>query len=204
MKAFRILLVILFVLPLPFSSCDKIGPQNRYIYSYEIISIRNEVGLISNEQNYITLEPTSRSIAFDSLRKLGIAIRSDSVMAADQSLASARGFYASVIADPAPPVFNTNIALISIYPSDSIYTESYSFGPDDSIISLFQASRFYDYETQDVLTFISNLDSWYVDEELLFHFNTKVRQSYTGTFSIKLTMDNGDELCTETELLTIE
>ena len=191
-KALTILLALVLVLPLPFS-CDWVT-GNYGSSQYRIQRIGLETGIInedvdSNRYNFEIAD------ANDTLSSEQFAFRlfidSVSYISFEKSFEPI-GIFNAASADPAPPTPVTNVSLISIYSSTDLTVDDVEYKAGENLTPIFLASSEYYYrQPQAILSFIDSYFEWNEWNDIMLHFDGKLHSSVNGTFTIKVTMDDG-------------
>jgi hypothetical protein len=196
----KYLLIIIILVPLPYA-CGLTGNDR---YAYFIKSLENEIGELQDTSGNDVLKTTDLPDTLNA-EKFGIMVYIDELYQVPTTSSGAPILWMYLLADPAPLIIQSKIDLISIYPTDSIYTDIKAYAADESVIELFELSDFFSPDDKtSVLTFIDEMDSWHIEEAILFQSSSNLARPYKGTFNMKFTMDNGDEIWTETKEVILE
>lgn len=193
---FKYALVILLLIPLPFA-CDPSTPQ----YTYEIKSLSAEVGIIViNQSSYLlqTQDLPDTIIA----ETLGIMVGITELDS--KEITFNPGPFSSVTADPLPPIIESKVIDIEVYPSDSLITSEGIFHQATPINDLFNLGLFYSSQVHSISDFLTDFDPWYSYDELLFHSAMTLEEPFTGSFKLVFSMENGDEIITETTVIHLK
>ena len=199
-----IVLLLVTLLPLPIS-CNKRTYSN---YLFEVETIELNHGRVTMENGYYWLDPVGINDSIHAT-SFGISFQAETWSTSEvQSIASSyfNPLLPLASADPIPPTSDSKIALISIYPSDSLHTvESGSFGPDETLLNLFSISSQYTgfSDKKNILQFIETEPLWYLDDVFLLHLKNELMEPYEGSFEVKITMENGEKLSSESEVVNI-
>lgn len=191
------LFTVLLTLPLPIA-CN----YTSYVTEFKVESIEVAMGAVENENSFYRLRPVGLTDSVLSVN-FGISFEADSLSPIDnQSIVSkfSTPFFQYSLADPVPPTSSSEIALISIYPTDTLHTLTHgSFSPEETLSNLFTITSNYEsHSKSSILSFLESYTRWYVDDYLILHMEAQVASSYIGSFVIQITLSDGTIISAET------
>ncbi len=198
----RILLIGLIVIGgLPFA-CD-FGSSNYESRPYKIDSIGVLAGklITSNSYEYVAAVEPDEPIVSTSF---GLQMSVLSTKSVDVALRFGISIINRAFADlPIPPSVS-EIAQIEVFASDTLFFDEGTYPAGQTITELFSAgSNYYgEFETIDFL--VVNMENWDRYDRIILELKEEVTSEFSGSFSVKVLMEDGDLFEVESERVTIK
>ncbi|MEP4534498.1 MAG: hypothetical protein ABJ004_15510 [Cyclobacteriaceae bacterium] len=199
-KSLTILLVLVLILPLPFSCGWYEGSPE-----YRIQRAGLEIGSIeeNSDGNFYDFE-----IAKDTLSAadFGLRLFVDSISNVSSiSHPNRLALFNAALADQPSPRPVSRLSLISIYSSTDLIVNEIEYKAGDNLAPVFLASMEYYYrQPQTVLSFIDSYFVWDQWNAIILHFNGELPFSVVGKFTVKATMSDGVVFELESEEVIIK